>query len=55
MQLIVFALNDFREEYVDKYIINSYEFNRVKSALLAHETKETVLSDLQYAPVGFRR
>ena len=55
VQLIVLALNDFGEEYVNEYIINSYEFNRVKSALLAHETKETVLSDLQYAPVWIQQ
>ena len=55
VQLIVFALDDFGEESVNNYIINSYEFNRVKTALLAQVTKETVLSDLQYAPVWIQK
>ena len=54
VQLIVFAFDDFGEEYVNEHI-NSYEFNRVKSALLTHESKETVLSDLQYAPVWIQK
>jgi len=54
VQLIVFAFEDFGEEYVNNYI-SSYEFNRVKSALLTHEDKETVLSDLQYTPIWIQK
>jgi len=50
VQLIVFAFDDFGERYVNEYI-NSYEFKILKSFLLTHETKETVFSDLQYAPI----
>jgi hypothetical protein len=51
VQLIVFALDDFGEDSFNRYIKNGYEFNRVKTALLAQVTKEIVFSDLQYAPV----
>ena len=50
VQLIVFAFDDYGEKYISEYI-NNYEFKRLNSLLLTHETKETVFSDLQYAPV----
>jgi hypothetical protein len=48
--LIVFALKDFGEGNV-----SSVEIEKIKIVLLKHETKDSVLKDIELAPAWIRK
>jgi hypothetical protein len=50
IMLVVFALKDFREGN-----ISSVEIEKIRSILLQHETKDSLLKDIELAPAWIRK
>jgi hypothetical protein len=49
-RLIVFALKDFGEENV-----SSVEIGKIRAILFKHETKDSVLKNIELAPAWIRK